>query len=80
MFGGCDSESLPYPVARCLLWWAARIPTRVFERIIVHIIIIMLISMIVIVVIITTIITVLFVAAVVQGLRHEAEGHRDLRA
>ena len=27
----CDSQSLPYPVARCLHWWAARIPTRVFE-------------------------------------------------
>ena len=27
----CDSQSLPYPVARCLLWWAARIPTRVFD-------------------------------------------------
>ena len=29
----CDSQSLPYPVARCLLWWAARIPTRVFEAV-----------------------------------------------
>ena len=27
----CDSQGLPYPVAWCLLWRAARIPTRVFE-------------------------------------------------
>ena len=33
LFCCCDSQSLPYPVARCLLWWAALIPTRVFEAV-----------------------------------------------
>ena len=27
----CESQGFPYPAARRLLWWAARVPAGVFE-------------------------------------------------